>query len=204
MHPSIYTALIGTAVVSAPLHAQASAVALRGFRVEANAGTDRFHSADTRRSKFGYGATIGADVSISRLVLGVEGSYWRDSGKITNCLTGGAGTFCSTSGQRELGAAVRAGFAITPQLLAFGKVGYVSDRQREIFTSSGQTFYVNGQFVAGPPSSDLKFDESGYDVGGGLEYTFQNHVFADAQYVHARYRNRNSRDRAMLGVGYRF
>lgn len=204
MRSFIPTSLIGIAVLSTPLHAQAPGVAFRGFRVEANAGGDRFRSADSSRSKFGYGATIGGDISIDRFVLGVEGSYWRDSGRVTNCITGGAGTFCSSSGQRELGAAVRAGFEITPQLLAFGKFGYVSDREREIFTSSGQTFYVNGQFVAGPPSSDLKFHENGYQVGGGLEYSFQNHVFADAQYVHDRYRNRNSRDRVMLGLGYRF
>lgn len=204
MRSTLNAALIGAAVLSTPLHAQAPGIALRGFRVEANAGADRFHSADSRRSKFGYGATIGGDVSISRFVLGVEGSYWRDAGKITNCLTGGAGTFCSSSGQRDLGAAVRAGFEITPQLLAFGKFGYVSDRQREVFTSSGQTFYVNGQFVAGPPSSDLKFRENGYEVGGGLEYSLHSHVFADAQYVHDRYRNRNSRDRLVLGLGYRF
>lgn len=205
MRITIILGLIGgSACLSAPLHAQAMNVGLRGFRVEANAGGDRFRSADDRRTKFGYGATVGIDASISRIVLGVEGSYWRDSKRITNCLVGGAGTFCSSSGQRELGAAVRAGFEFTPQLLAFGKVGYVRDRQREIFTSNGQTFYVNGQFVPGPPSSDTRFSERGYEVGGGLEYSLPNHIYADAQYVYSRYRNHTKRDRVMLGLGYRF
>ncbi|MEP6982261.1 MAG: outer membrane beta-barrel protein [Sphingomicrobium sp.] len=196
--------LAAAGVLSAPLQAQSTGVALRGIRVEANAGGDRYSSSNTRRTKFGYGATIGADLELSRFILGVEGSYWRDAKRVTNCLTGGAGTFCNSSGQHELGAAVRAGYALTPQLLIFGKAGIVRDRQRNIFTSSGSTFYVNGQFVPAPPSSDTRFSESGYELGGGLEYSLASHFYADAQYVYSHYRNETVRNRVMLGLGYRF
>lgn len=204
MRKSVILGLIATAGFAAPLQAQSTGLQFRGFRVEANAGSDRFGSADSHRSKLGYGATIGADAAIGRFVLGVEGSYWRDSKRATNCLTGDAGTFCSSSGQREFGAAVRAGVEITPQLMAFGKLGYVRDRQHEVFTSSGQTFYVDGVFVPGPPSSDLRFSQNGYEFGGGLEYSLQSHIYVSGQYVHSRYRNHTDRDRLMAGLGYRF
>ena len=204
MRTMIIAALTISGISAAPALAQSQGLGLRGFRIEANAGSDRYKAADGDQSKFGYGATVGIDTQISRFVIGVEGSYWRDSRRVTNCVTGGAGSFCSSSGQRELGAAARAGFLVTPQLLLFGKGGFVRDRQREVFTSNGQTFYVDGRFIAGPNSSDIRFNESGYEVGGGIEYSLMSHVYADAQYVYSRYRNHNSRNRLMTGIGYRF
>lgn len=196
--------LAGLSAASAPLQAQSTGMGLRGVRIEANAGGDRFSSAGAHQTKFGYGATIGADAEFSRFVVGIEGSYWRDAKRLTNCLTGGAGTFCNSSGQHEFGAAVRAGYALTPQLLIFGKAGIVRDRQRNIFTSSGSTFYVNGQFVPAPPSSNTSFSESGYELGGGMEYSLASHFYADAQYVYSHYRNETVRNRVMFGLGYRF
>ena len=189
--------------LAAPLHAQSAGFALRGLRIEANAGGDRYNSSNTHRTKFGYGATIGADAEINRFVLGVEGSYWRESKEPVNCLTGGAGTFCNLTG-RELGAAVRAGYEVAPGFLLFGKAGLVRDKQRNVFTSAGGLFVVNGQIVPGPPSTDTRFTESGYEVGGGLEYSFGGHFYADGQYVYSRYRNHTARNRLMAGLGYRF
>ena len=80
----------------------------------------------------------------------------------------------------------------------------VRTRQREVFTSAGGLFYVNGQFVAAPPSSDARFREDGYELGGGVEFSLSRHFYADAQYVHSRYRNRTFRNRVMAGLGYRF
>lgn len=191
------------ATMPAALNAQSMDVSLRGFRIEANAGVDRFGSADTHRSKFGYGATAGVDANVGPLVVGVEGSYWRDSNKPVNCLTGDAGTFCSTA-YGELGAAVRAGFAISPALLVFGKAGVVRTREREVFTSAGGPFYVDGEFVPAPPSTDIRFSESGYELGGGAEFALSPHVYANAQYVYSHYRDRTTRSRVMAGVGYRF
>lgn len=204
MRKSLLVMLAGFGAVSAPVQAQSNGFMFRGVRIEANGGADRFSSSGTHRTKFGYGATAGADVQMSHFVLGVEGSYWRDAKRITNCITGGAGTFCNSTGGQELGAALRAGYEFTPRLLLFGKLGYVRDRQRNVFTSSGGTFFVNGQFVPGPPSSDSKFGQSGFETGGGLEYSLASHFYADAQYVYSRYRNHTVRNRVMLGLGYRF
>lgn len=200
--PSVIV-LIGLAALPAPLSAQSASFGLRGIRVEANAGGDWYSAAGPRRTKFGYGASAGIDGEISRFVLGIEGSYWRDSKKPTTCLTGDAGTFCSTA-SGEFGAAVRAGYAVTPALLLFGKAGVVRTREREVFTSSGGLFVVNGQIVPGPPSTDMRFSENGYELGGGAEYALSSHFYADAQYVYSRYRNRTTRNRVMAGLGYRF
>jgi outer membrane immunogenic protein len=203
MKQAIAMVLIGLAALPAPASAQSKGLRLRGIRIEANAGSDRFSANETGGTKFGYGAAVGVDGEISRFVIGVEASYWRDSTRPTNCLTGGAGTFCSTA-DRDLGAAVRAGYAVSPALLLFGKAGVVRTRQREVFTSAGGLFYVNGQLVAAPPSTDARFREDGYELGGGVEYSLSRHFYADAQYVHSRYRNRTSRNRVMAGLGYRF
>jgi outer membrane immunogenic protein len=200
----ILLAAFAAAAAAVPVEAQTSGFVFRGVRIEANAGPDRYSSSDTHRTKFGYGASAGADIQMNRFVLGLEGSYWRDEKHITNCVTGGAGTFCNSSGGQELGAAVRAGYAFTPQLLLFGKLGYVRDRQRNVFTSSGGPFFVNGEIVPGPPSSDSRFGQSGYEAGGGVEYSLARHFYADAQYVYSKYRNHSVRNRVMLGVGYRF
>ena len=101
-------------------------------------------------------------------------------------------------------ASTSAGYAFTPQLLLFGKLGYVHDRQHNVFTSSGGTFFVNGQIVPGPPSSESRFGQSGFETGGGVEYSLANHFYADAQYIYSKYRNHTVRNRVMLGVGYRF
>ena len=203
MRTQAFQFFVGFCALTAPLHAQSTGFRLRGVRVEANAGGDRYSSSGTHSNKFGYGATVGVDAEFSRFVIGVEGSYWRDSKQPINCLTGDAGTFCN-SAAREFGGAVRAGYEFAPGLLVFGKAGLVRDRQRNVFTSSGGDFIVDGQIVPGPPSTDMRFSESGYEVGGGLEYSLTSHFYADGQYVYSRYRNQTSRNRIMAGLGYRF
>lgn len=204
MRTSTIVMLLALTSLPVSVQAQTTGFTFRGARIEADVGADRYSSSGGHRTKLGYGATAGADIQMGRFVLGAEGTYWRDDKHITNCVTGGAGTFCNSTGGQELGAAVRAGYEFTPRLLLFGKLGYVRDRQRNVFTSSGGTFFVNGQLVPGPASSDSKFGQSGFEAGGGIEYSLPSHFYANAQYVFSRYRNHTERNRAMLGIGYRF
>ncbi|MCA1653757.1 MAG: outer membrane protein [Sphingomicrobium sp.] len=177
----------------------------RGFRVEVNAGGDRFQAQGTHRNRFGYGASAGFDGLVTdHFLFGVEASYWRTRHGNEICTTDASGsTLCDRSG-RELGAAFRAGFLVTPSLLIFGKAGFVKNRQSGSFVSPNGLFYINGRIVGPGYSISDRRNIDGYQLGGGIEYSLMRHVYVDAQYVRSRYDDRTSRQRVMAGVGVRF
>lgn len=174
---------------------------LRGFRIEGNAGGDRFMSQGTHRDKFGYGATIGFDGLIgNRIVVGPEATYWRANNYTEICTAGtGGGTLCNKSFD-EFGAGIRAGVLLAPQLLVFGKGGYVTNEQRKRFTAPvGQSSYYD------------HFNTDGYQVGGGIEASMANRfkgplagLYVNAQYVYSNYSDHTSRQRVMGGIGIHF
>lgn len=193
--------LIAASTLAASLSQAAFATDLtssfRGVRVEGNVGGDRFQSQGTHNDKWGYGATVGFDGVINdRFVIGPEANFWRANKWTENCTPGVVGgTLCNKSFE-EWGAAVRAGVLVTPQLLVFGKGGYVSNEQRKSFDApAGQTpFYDH-------------FRTDGYQVGGGVEYSLTNMswpVYVNVQYVFSNYHDHTSRQRVMAGAGFRF
>ncbi len=168
----------------------------RGIRIEANAGGDRFQSQGNHNDKFGYGGTIGFDGQIGeRIVIGAEGSYWRANEWNENCSGVTGGTVCHKSFD-EYGAAVRAGVLATPQLLIFAKGGYVVNEQRKRLDTATGGYYDH-------------FNTSGYQVGGGVEYSLTGEqtrlpLYANVQYVYSQYNDHTARQRVMAGVGLRF
>ncbi|PXA85015.1 hypothetical protein DMC47_38410 [Nostoc sp. 3335mG] len=177
-----------------------SGTSFRGFRIEGDVGGDRYQAQGTHNNKFGYGGTVGFDGQIGRVVIGPEASYWRANNWSQNC-TGetGGGTLCNKSFE-EWGAAVRAGYLVTPQTLVFAKGGYVSNEQRQAFAApaGGTPFYNH-------------YRTDGYQVGGGVEYTVGDKfsgplsgLYVSGQYVYSQYDDHTARQRAMLGVGLRF
>lgn len=193
----IMRALIAIAIAASVLAgsaASAQTTSFRGFRVEANAGGDRFQSQGEHRDKFGYGGTVGFDGLIGdRVVVGPEASYWRANEWTENSTAGVSGGRIDHKSFEEFGAAVRAGYLFTPSTLIFVKGGYVSNEQRKSFTAPvGQTSFYN----------NVRSD--GYQVGGGIEQTFGDTLYANAQYVYSNYYSHTARQRAMVGVGVRF
>jgi outer membrane immunogenic protein len=171
----------------------------RGIRIEGNAGGDRFQSQGRHRDKFGYGATVGFDGVIgNKIVVGPEASYWR-SNDWTEICAGGTrgGNVCQKSFQ-EYGAAVRAGYLVTPNFLVYGKGGYVNNEQRKSFNApAGQTSFYD------------HYTTDGYQVGGGVEYSLGRDVmkmplFVGAQYVFSQYSDHTSRQRVMGSIGFHF
>jgi outer membrane immunogenic protein len=169
----------------------------RGVRIEGNIGGDRFQSQGVHNDELGYGGTIGFDGVIGgKIVIGPEGSYWRANNWTENCTPGGGGgTICQKSFE-EWGAAVRAGYLVTPRFLVFGKAGYVNNEQRKRFDApAGQTSFYD------------HYSADGYQVGGGVEYTVTGGklpVYVNAQYVRSQYDDHTSRQRLMAGIGIRF
>jgi outer membrane immunogenic protein len=179
--------------------AQEITSSFRGFRAEANAGGDRFQSQGTHNNSFGYGGTVGFDgVLNDKFVLGAEGSFWRGQGFPENTTAGVRGGTINHKSFEEWGAAFRAGYLVTPQLLVFGKGGYVVNEQRKSFNApAGESSYYN------------HVNTTGYQVGGGVEYSLTQStlplpVYVNAQYVYSNYSDHTSRHRVMAGVGVRF
>lgn len=169
----------------------------RGIRLEGNFGGDRFQSEGNHGNKFGYGGTIGFDGTIGeRLVIGAEGSFWKPGSGNENSTALADGNRIDHKAFEEWGAAVRAGVLVSPQLLVFGKAGYVNGEQRKR--------------IVGPTGGTLVYDHyraDGYQVGGGVEYTLTQGtlpVYLSAQYVYSNYHGNSARQRVMGGVGIRF
>jgi len=201
MRTTLILAAISSCLISSAALAQdtSNPTTFRGIRIEANAGGDRFRSQGEQNDRFGYGGTIGFDGTIgNKVLIGAEGSYWRANNWSENCSTTPDGASVCHKSFEEWGAAVRAGYLVTPQLLVFGKGGYVSNEQRKRLDSSvpGASYYDH-------------FNTTGYQLGGGVEYALSGPdarlpLHVNAQYVYSQYNDHTSRQRVMLGVGLHF
>jgi len=79
---------------------------------------------------------------------------------------------------------VRLGYVVTPQVLAFGKVGYANSR-----------FEIPGDHQT----------LEGVRYGGGLEYSVTPRTYISAEYQRTEYENNfGGRDAGVVGVGFRF
>jgi outer membrane immunogenic protein len=192
-------ALLGCGAQAAS--AQYMTPSFRGIRIEGDAGYDRASSEGERNSKFGYGGSIGFDGQIGNIVVGPEFSYWRPNRDQNTVVSPGAIGGTVVHQQRDqLGAAVRLGYLVTPDLLIFGKGGYAnSDQRKAFFAPAGETSYF------GRGRAD------GYQFGGGIEYTLHDRfsslpggLYISAQYVQAQYDNHTKDQHAMGGIGFRF
>lgn len=181
--------------------ASAQSTTFRGFRAEGNIGWDKFQSQGTNNEKLGYGGQAGFDgVIADTVVVGPEVSYWHpNKSRTENSTISANGSLVDQRSGDEWGAGVRAGFLPTPNLLVYGKGGYVSNYQtRTVTTPRNVTTFDRGH-------------TDGYQVGGGLEYTLGGRfaglgsgAYLSAQYVYSNYDNDTSRQRAMAGFGIRF
>lgn len=169
----------------------------RGIRVEGNVGVERFQSEGHHDDKNGFGGTVGFDGTLgSRFVIGAEGSFWTPGNGNENCSDLAAGDSICHKAFEEWGAAVRAGVLATPQLLVFGKAGYVNREQRKAIYDATGALLVYDHYRA-----------DGYQLGGGAEYTITQGrapIYLNAQYVFSDYHGHSSSHRAAIGVGVRF
>ena len=188
------------AAAPVPAGISANGTSFRGFRIEGDVGWDDFRSQGTDRSKLGYGASAGFDGQIGdRIVIGPEASYWRSNNYTEICTPSAGGTLCNKSFD-EYSVDVRAGVLLAPQLLVFGKGGYVDNEQRKRFTAPvGQASYYN------------HFNTDGYQWGGGVELSMANRfkgplsgLYLSGQYLRDQYHDHTSRQRVMGGIGIRF
>lgn len=190
------------ALAAAPALAQDGSGAPGGFFVGALAGyegvevtsTDGSVTADA--SSAVYGVNAGFDLNLGNAFVGVEGELSTSDGstRFPDSFAG-ARDGLETNGQYYLGA--RAGFALTPGIAAYGKVGYTALDTRA-FTESGSV-------------ADLEENTDGLRFGGGLQIQLPGPLEARVEYRRSTYNDladpsqgKASTDQFVAGIGLRF
>ncbi|SEJ23367.1 outer membrane immunogenic protein [Sphingomonas sp. OV641] len=168
-----------------------------GFRLEALGGYDNISSGGEGDDGFVYGAAAGYDAALGRTRLGVEGeitdSTVRDRSR--DVLT--AGDRLRSDAGRDFYIGVRAGYVISPKLMAYAKAGY---------TNARVTTRYNSATEATRDSENL----DGFRLGAGLEYAISPRFFVRGEYRYSHYGDQNGADidadrhQLMAGVGVRF
>lgn len=169
MKTAIFAA-IAAASVSVPVFAQ-DAAPFTGPRAGVTMGYDKFQGEEG----FSYGVTTGYDLALTpRVTVGPEVSF----GDATTDAVG-------VEASRDLAASLRLGYVVTPQILAFGKVGYANSRFD--FSAGGHNTLEAVRY------------------GGGLEYAVTPRTYISAEYQRSEYENNaGGRDAGVVGVGFRF
>jgi len=143
-----------------------------------------------------YGINAGYDLSLDSAFVGVEGEL-STSGSSTEfpATFTGARDGLEANGQYYLGA--RAGFALTPGIAAYGKVGYTA-LDTTAFTSSGSL-------------TELEDNAGGFRFGGGVQVQLPGALEGRLEYRHSQYNDLHdnslgdaSTDQVVAGLGLRF
>jgi len=189
------------ALAATPAMAQAQNTAPGGFYVGALAGYEGLNvdsgdgsvSADADSAV--YGVTAGYDLSLGSAFVGVEGELSTSGGSTEFPDSfGGARDGLDADGQYYIGA--RAGFAVTPGIAAYGKVGYTA-LDTKAFTSAGSL-------------DDLEENASGLRFGGGLQIQLPGPLEGRVEYRRSQYDDIGgdfgdaTTDQVVAGLGLRF
>jgi len=198
MRLTYFAAVAAACLAGSAVYAQDTATAgangtsFRGFRAEVQAGGDRFQSQGSHDHNVAFGGAIGYDGLIGdRIVVGPEFTYWRGRGE--NKTPGVNGGTVSHKSFNEIGAGVRAGYLVTPKLLAYASGGWVNDEQRKAFTGTATEagFYNHT-------------NTDGYQLGGGVEYSLTDRFYTGLGYRYSNYEDHTSRQRLFVSAGVRF
>lgn len=158
MKKILFVAAAAAALSAAP----AIAADFSGPRIEVTAGADDVTSGvDT--TAVTYGAALGYDIQLNKLVIGVEA------------------TAANVLEKADLGAAARLGYVLNDNVLAYGRVGYTRlERPRTTIKAEGLT--VGGGLevnVAGPVYGKVEYRYTDFEgnlgrhgglVGIGLRF----------------------------------
>lgn len=188
--------------LATPAMAQEQNVAPGGFHVGAIGGYEGLDvdsgdgSVTAGADSAVYGITAGYDLSLGSAFVGVEGELSTSNGstEFPSSFTG-AREGLEANGQYYVGA--RAGFAVTPGIAAYGKVGYTA-LDTKAFTSAGSL-------------GELEENASGLRFGGGLQVQLPGPLEGRIEYRRSRYNDvldsdfgDVTTDQVVAGIGLRF
>ncbi len=194
------TGFAASLAIAAPASAQN--VAPGGLYVGAIAGYEGLDvdaqdgSASASADSAVYGVSAGYDLSLGGGFVGVEGEVSTSDGSTdfpSNFNTARDGL--EANGQYYIGA--RAGFALTPGIAAYGKVGYTA-LDTKAFTSAGSL-------------DELEENAGGIRFGGGVQVQLPGPLEARVEYRRSRYEDvvdsqfgDLTTDQVVAGIGLRF
>ena len=202
MKKYIALAIIGAGFAATPAMADDDNEAPGGFWIGALGGYEGIdvESADGTATATAdsavYGINAGYDLSLGGAFVGVEGELSTSDGSTSFPGSfSGAREGLETNGQYYLGA--RAGFALTPGIAAYGKVGYTA-LDTTAFTSSGSL-------------SDLDENTDGIRYGAGVQIELPSALEARIEYRRSQYKDladvdqgEATTDQIVAGIGLRF
>lgn len=201
-YPLILAGFAGLAGLAGAAPAAAQSVAPGGLHVGVIAGYEgldvdaRDGSASASADSAVYGVTAGYDLSLGGGFVGVEGEVSTSNGSTQFPANfGAARDGLEADGQYYIGA--RAGFALTPGIAAYGKVGYTA-LDTKAFTSAGSL-------------NELQDNAGGIRFGGGVQVQLPGPLEARVEYRRSRYEDvidsqfgDLTTDQVVAGIGLRF
>ena len=192
--------MLASGFAAAPALAQSSAPsglyvgAIGGYQGIDVESADGSVSADADSAV--YGVNVGYDIGLGSAFVGVEGELSTSSGSTEFPDTfAGARDGLEANGQYYVGA--RAGFALTPGIAAYGKVGYTALDTRA-FTTAGNL-------------DELEDKAGGIRLGAGLQLQLPGPLEGRLEYRRSRYKDAGdasfgdaTTNQVVAGVAFRF
>jgi len=174
------------AALAVPAAAQDADSPFTGLRIQGTTGYDSIRAGssvdddgndnnDQSADGVFYGAAVGYDVDLGKVVIGPEAEI-AGSTADTDFDNGdfeGFG-FGNVSAGRDLYLGARVGVKANENMMFYAKGGY-TNAKLNVRSSDGTTEF------------DTDYDLDGYRVGGGLEYAFGRNMFTNIEYRYSNY-----------------
>lgn len=173
--------------------AAAGPAAAEGFRAEIHGGWDHARAAGEGDSGILYGVGAGYDIALGeKAEIGLDLSA--DLSSMKECETGAivANDEACIRARRDLAAAIRLGYKVTPRGTLYALAGYSNARFRFDYTTP-----------AGVTTRDSQ-NLDGLRVGAGYQQGFGERAYGKVEYRYTNYENDVSRHQVLLGVGMTF
>lgn len=87
----LHTGALTAVALVMGLSAQAANAQAVSFHADADVGVSSFHADGLKKSKIGYGASVGADADLGGFFVGGEGTFWDARPEVTGIDGGGCG-----------------------------------------------------------------------------------------------------------------
>ena len=181
------------ALASVAVLAVAAPASAEGFRAEVHGGWDHARADGDGESGIVYGIGAGYDVAIApKVELGLDLSA--DLSTIDECQSSVvlAGDRACIDAGRDLAAAVRLGYKVSPKGTIYALAGYTNARFRFDYTTPAGVTTRDGRNL------------DGFRLGAGYQHAFGEKMYGKVEYRYSNYESDVTRHQVLLGVGVNF